>query len=238
MKKIKLAAAVSLLATVGYVQADTYFYGGASVGYARVNLPTNYIKQTGDDVINALGIQNDVTFNLSDDKSDTSYKFYGGYRYNENLAVEFGYVNLGKYSINADVSVVDGGNTYSGVISGESKSHGVFVDALGIIPATEQLDVFGRLGVAVVRTKASGSAYGCDGLNLAQCNFNNADETLSETARKTQLVPKLGFGVDYSINANVAVRAEYERYFNVGGKKSILFESDVDNWSVGLLYKF
>jgi opacity protein-like surface antigen len=50
-------------------------------------------------------------------------------------------------------------------------------------------------------------------------------------------VPKLGLGAEYNLTKTVAVRAEYERYFNVGDKNQT-GESDVGVWNVGVKMSF
>ena len=109
-------------------------------------------------------------------------------------------------------------------LRGEVKSRAVFVDAVGILPLTPEFSMFGKVGAAYARTKATASA-----------TFLGARESDSDS--DSEYVPKAGFGAEYALTKTVALRAEYERYFDVGDEDKT-GESDVDFWSVGLKFGF
>lgn len=236
MKKLMLAVTLSALSSVAI--ADGAFYAGGNLGQSRISMP-NYT----DTVIRQFGAnpatvdRSLLTFNASEDKSHLNYKFYGGYRYSENLAVELGFVNLGKFKSNFSADY-DGVNGPAGRGSAESKSYGVFVDALGILPVADNVDLFGRAGMVLARTKVTGSGFSCDDALLSTCTASTADDTFRESASKTRVLPKVGLGADLGVTDNVSVRFEYERYFNVGGSKSIMFKEDINSFSVGVISRF
>jgi OmpA-OmpF porin, OOP family len=80
----------------------------------------------------------------------------------------------------------------------------------------QQFGVFGRLGVARVEAKPGGAFSGFD----------------SNT--KTGLV--WGLGGSYDFNRNVGLRLEWTRYKADSG--SLAGEGDIDNLSIGVLYRF
>ncbi len=77
-----VACASALLAAVpAYADNEQGFYAGAGVGEYNV---------TVDDIDDVGPIVGDF------DSDDTSYKFFGGYRFNPYFAVELAYINLGE----------------------------------------------------------------------------------------------------------------------------------------------
>ncbi len=67
---------------------------------------------------------------LDTDRSSTGGKIYGGYEFTPNVALEAGYVDLGKAESAA----------------GSVRGRGVFVDAVGKVPVGQGFSVLGRLG--------------------------------------------------------------------------------------------
>jgi OOP family OmpA-OmpF porin len=209
----KVIALSALLLASGLVSAQqSGFYIGASIGSATVD-----IEDGAASALTQLGITN-VSGNIDD--TDFSYKLFGGYKINKNFAVEGGYANLGKFTTNASGTAL--GQTLSA--SGDVKSYAIFLDAVGILPASEEFSVFGKLGFAYTDTTASASA------SLAGFSASS-----SESAG--QWVPKLGLGAQYYVTKAVALRAEYEYYFNVGDENTT-GQSDVQVFSAGITFGF
>jgi len=75
----------------------------------------------------------------SADSRGAAYKLYGGYQFNENIALEAGGVNLGKFGTDGRV-------------------HGAFLDAVGTIPLSPSWSALGRVGVARTKLKAGGAS--------------------------------------------------------------------------------
>jgi len=108
---------------------------------------------------------------LSIGSSGVSGKLFGGYQLNPNFAVEAGLADLGRISDD----------------SGSIKSHGEYVDAVGLLPLNPSWSLLGSIGVAHVNIDTS--AGDDNGAAL-----------------------KLGLGAEYALNKNVALRGEYENY--------------------------
>ena len=122
----KVIALSALLLASGLVSAQqSGFYVGASIGSATVD-----IEDGAASVLTQLGVTN-VSGNIDD--TDFSYKLFGGYKINKNFAVEGGYANLGKFTTNASGAAL--GQPLSA--SGDVKSYAIFLDAVGILPASE-----------------------------------------------------------------------------------------------------
>ena len=108
---------------------------------------------------------------ISGNGSGVSGKLFGGYQLNQNFEVEGGVVDLGRI------------NNASGTVNG----HGLYLDAIGLLPVGAHWSLLGSVGLARV--------------NL---NTSNGDDS--------GIGLKLGLGAEYAISRNVAVRGEYENY--------------------------
>ena len=78
------------------------------------------------------------------DRSDTSYKLYGGYGFTPNLGIELGYADLGRF----------------GTANGSLKARAVFADAVGTLPLASQWSAIGRVGVFNARLRNEDSING------------------------------------------------------------------------------
>ena len=108
---------------------------------------------------------------LSIGNSGLSGKLFGGYQLNPYFAVALGVADLGHISD----------------ATGSIKSHGEYLDAVGLLPLNPSWSVLGSVGAANVDIDTS-----------------NGDD------RGTAL--KLGLGAEYALNKSVALRGEYENY--------------------------
>lgn len=100
----------------------------------------------------------------------------------------------------------------------KSKTAGASMHVVGMLPIGASFAVFGKGGFAILHTEIDST--------------NNALDV-----NDTDLEWGLGLGASYNITKSVAVRAEWERYFNVGDATTT-GESDIDLMSLGLVIKF
>ncbi len=100
------------------------------------------------------------------DTNETSWKLYGGYQFTPNWGAELSYNDLGRYR-NANIE--------SWTVAGT-----------GTLPMGPSWSLFGKLGLAMNRTRFAGT-----------------------TNKKDLLV---GVGVGYAFTKNVGMRLEYEDY--------------------------
>lgn len=213
MKKTSLMLGLLMASNLAVAQ-QSGFYAGASLGQAKVDSDANSLSSD----LMAIGVSNVST---SQDNNDTGWKVFGGYQFNPHFGVEWGYADLGKYMATAT------GQLRGVAISarGNVDAYAVFADVVGHIPLINNaLSIFGKAGVAYTKTKLNASASG-GGVSASSGDSDG------------EVVPKLGLGVRYSLTRQFAVRAEYERYFNVGDKNKT-GESDVDMWSIGVMVDF
>jgi len=103
------------------------------------------------------------------DDRDEAWSFFVGYKFSDNFAVEGGYSDLGDYD-------------YDG---GDLEVEAFTVDAVGILPVHERIDVFAKAGLARVKY--------------------DAEQSTHENALT------FGVGADYDFGNNVSLQAEWTR---------------------------
>ena len=145
---------------------------------------------------------------ISCDENDTALKLYGGYQVNRHFAVEFGYADLGR----ARASFAGFGNISIGAT-------GVEVLGVGIVPLNPAWSLYGKLG-------------------LFGWNVDVKDSTgLSGSPSASGTSLTYGAGIAYHATPNVALRAEYQLYSDVGDENTT-GQGDVSVLALGLTYKF
>ena len=169
------ACAVLTLPSVVLAQ-DARFYIGGSFGQAEAEGVCDDIRTL------ATGIG---TVSSCDEK-DSAWKFFGGYQFSRNFALEASYFDYG--------SIAASGQTF-GVpfsISGDATAFGVA--AVGMLPLGNQFSLFGKLGL--MSTEVDVTASGIGGA------FSESD---SETGLH------IGVGAMFDLGRNFSIRAEWER---------------------------
>lgn len=190
------------------IAEDSGWYIGGNIGQSRAKIDDIGITR------NLLG-GGFITTSIVDDKRDSGYKLFGGYQFNKNVALEGGYFDLGQFGYVATV-------VPAGTLTGRIRLKGVNIDAVGILPISEQFSVFGRVGLNYAQAKD----------NFVGTGFVNV---LNPNPSKSDLNYKFGIGLQYAFTPAFGMRLEAERYRiddAVGNK------GDIDLLSLGLTYKF
>ena len=173
------ASAIGMALTATSVQAQAQaqerngFYVGAGIGYT-LNMQENESVYSG---------------NGPEKRTDTGFKFYGGYQFNNNWAIEGQYVNLGTYAADTKRFVNNRHMT--------AKASGMSVAAVGMLPLGQSFSLFGKAG-AILKT-VDASEY-------------NDTKTLRREFKSTKTNVLLGLGAEFNVTQQLALRAEYE-YF-------------------------
>ena len=201
-------AVLAAIASPCAMADDSTWYVGGNIGKSKASIDDARITS-------ALLGEGFTTTSLSDDKSDTGFKLYGGYQINRFLALEGGYFKLGKFGYTA-------GTLPLGTLNGRIKISGVNLDLVGSVPLGEQFALFARAGVidADVKDTFTGTGF------VTVINPNPSKRAASY---------KFGAGLGYDFTRALGMRVEVERYRiddAVGNK------GDIDLLSVGLLYRF
>lgn len=203
---VSLAVTGLCMAAQAHADTSTGPYVTANVGAGVSSLHTGGI----DSAIGAEGLP--VTSGTSQTQN-TTYGLAFGYRLTPNVAVEAGYVNLGRYGYQSNVP--------GGAVVGGWKAQGATAAALGILPIAHNVSVYGKVGVLAAHTDLSAS--GSAGIQTV----NTSHDTTS---------PLFGLGASYDITPKVATRVEWTRYNNLGNPSTGY--GAVNTYTVGLAYKF
>ena len=209
MKKTAIALAIAGLAAATVAQAapqaDT-FYAGAKAGWASVHHGLNQYK--------------DAANNETISRNSEAYGVFGGYQITDNLAVEAGYEYFGRAK----------GKT-NGVEDFRHTAHGTTLALKGSYPVLADLDVYGRVGAALIRS------------DYKEVAANNV-----EKYHNLKVSPVFAAGVEYAILPELALRAEYQWVSRVGnlgkaerkaGESSVKrYSPDIGSVSLGLSYRF
>ena len=209
-KKLLLAALFAAAAQTGFAaDQSSGMYVLGSIGQSKISID----KASFDSGLTSAGA---TGLSSTTDEKDTGYKLQLGYQYNQNFAIEGGYINLGKFKYNA---------TYTGgAASAEVKAKGWNIDAVGIAPLNDAFSLLGKIGLIRGKVDATVSATGPGGA---------ASESVSASKWKTTV----GFGVSYNVSKTIAVRGEFERFLKLGDANTT-GEGDVSLFSVGVVAKF
>ena len=173
-RKMIAAAVLGLGALMAVSQASAQgFYIGGSVG-----------ESDADDGNAIPGL---ITSGPVDGK-DSGMKFFGGYQFNQNLAVEVAYVDLGKATYSG---------TFSGspVTGGTVKTSGINASAVGTLPLNPSFSLFAKAGIYTWEAKASDVTGGVP--------FSGKDDGADLS---------FGFGGAYNVTKNFSLRAEWEQF--------------------------
>ncbi|MEH6552327.1 MAG: outer membrane beta-barrel protein [Pseudomonadales bacterium] len=209
MNKILIAlfAGASVVAASTSIAADGSFYAGLGVGQTKV--------KDFDPSFDAVPQDSEEAYFKYDDK-DTSYNLFVGYRFNPYFALEGSYVNLGEITATADDGYEFG--------SLNIESHGLAASVLGSLPIGDAFSLYARLGAYYGETEAS----------TVYRYMDDEPESDSEKEKDTAILG--GVGAAYAFNERFALRAEYNRYFDVQAPQGL--ESDIDVISLSAVFSF
>jgi len=152
---------------------------------------------------------------ISCDDTDTAWKIFAGYQFNRHFAVEAGYTDLGEVSLSA----ASGTSSVRGTIGLSAFE----LMAVGSFPVADRFSLYGKLGLYRAETEQK--------LQVTLGTLTVSDNKTEKNADLT-----FAFGARFDVTRNLGIRAEWQRYLNVGGGE--IGEDDVDVLSVGVLWRF
>jgi len=130
-----------------------------------------------------------------------------GYQLNQNLAIEAGYLQLRSKKANAADADV------------KLSQHAIDLAAKGILPIANNLNAYGKLGVAYLTTTTK----------------SNNDAVTASTVNKYKWAPEAAIGVSYDITPNMSVDTSWTHIQPIGGKNR---PGNIDFVAVGVGYNF
>ena len=206
-----ILVAASLSCTLGVQAADdSSWYIGAGFGTSDAKRTTSWGQQA-DIALRANGI----TSNTLVESHATAWKFFAGYQFNPNFALEGGYTDLGRFSGTTTVTA-----PAAGLATGKwEASSPLNLAAVGIYPVRDRFSVFGKLGLALTKVNVSITPP-------APANLS-----------ATRVQPLLGVGLRYDFTKAFGVRGEFERFNNVGDGSNT-GQTPINVWSLSAQYRF
>ncbi len=178
------------------VAAEAGGYFGASIGETDAGLS-----------VSDFNLDGSITSGDVDD-SDTGWKAFGGYRFNENVALEGGLYNLGEVTFDGTSS---GGFFFpAGPVSADFEADGFFASVVGTIPFNK-FSIFGQIGFHRWDADFKVTISGVSG-------FDDDDGT----------DPLYGLGVAYHPNDRITIRGALEVFTEI-------LEEDIDLLSISVL---
>ena len=229
-----LAVAVISFLSIQLAQAeDSGFYLGGGLGRSLASF------NSGD-----FGMQ--MPANVSAVTRDTSYKFFGGYNFSRNWAVEAGYADLGefRYNLNPNTNLVQPyATTFNYNYNFNYKAASWFLDSKGTIPISDRIGVFGKLGATFNRVS---DGFSIEGRYLmptglpTQPLYPYANSTIFGYVNHTSSTNRMGMlsgvGAEYNASAHVSLRLELEDYGEFGNQNDT-GRARLSIWSLGFIYK-
>ena len=208
MKKTAIALAIAGLAAATVAQAAPQantFYAGAKAGWASVHHDLNQFKGKPGQTVS---------------RNSEAYGVFGGYQITDNLAVEAGYEYFGRAKTKTN------GEQYF-----RHTAHGTTLALKGSYPVLADLDVYGRVGAALIRS-----------------DYKVTDGSDVSKYHNLKVSPVFAAGVEYAILPELALRAEYQWVSRVGnlgkavekadGVRGTEYSPDIGSVSLGLSYRF
>ncbi len=208
MKKTAIALAIAGLAAATVAQAAPQantFYAGAKAGWASVHHDLNQFKGKPGQTVS---------------RNSEAYGVFGGYQITDNLAVEAGYEYFGRAKTKTN------GEQYF-----RHTAHGTTLALKGSYPVLADLDVYGRVGAALIRS-----------------DYKFTDGNDVKKYHNLKVSPVFAAGVEYAILPELALRAEYQWVSRVGnlgkavkkadGVRGTEYSPDIGSVSLGLSYRF
>ncbi|SMB83053.1 OmpA-OmpF porin, OOP family [Pasteurella testudinis DSM 23072] len=204
MKKTAIALAISGLALASVAQAAPQantFYAGAKAGWASFHDGLEQFEVPG-----VIGTH----------RNSVTYGVFGGYQITDNFAVELGYDDFGRAKLR------NNGKTIA-----KHTNHGTHLSLKASYPVLSDLDVYARVGAALVRSDYK--------------TYGDASALGREHSLKTSAV--FAGGVEYAILPSLALRVEYQWLNNVGKLKyadgsRADYRPDIGSVTAGLSYRF
>ena len=227
----RLLSAVTVLAALSWQAApaaELGFYVGGSYGNGSKSIDKALFGNYATQVFNDIGFL-PAQFSSTIDTSNPGYGFVAGYRLFPHLAVEGGYMEIGKvrYEARTAGSYLQSDGTQipdTPTMSINAKTGGFALSALGILPLSYRWELYGRAGLMFSSNERT--------LFLAGNVLSGKEQV---TGSSTDFL--VGAGASFTFAEIYGLRAEYQRVFDAGDSDTV-GEGDVDLVTVGVTVQF
>ncbi len=147
-----------------------------------------------------------------------------GYQFNQNFAVEVGYLQLNNKKLDVTQHLF---NNMEGNASLNLQQHAIDLVGKGIVPLTQNINVYGKLGLAYLTSDINLNVK--DDAFDAKVNLNNYTHIA-----KHKWAPEAAIGVSYDITPNVSLDASWTHIQPLGKNKP----GNIDFAALGVGYNF
>ncbi len=222
-----MLAGASMLAAVPAGAAERGFYVGGFYGQTRSDLDQSQYENLAWLLYRDLEFDPLTRISSSLDDKDSGYGFFGGFRFSPYLAVEGGYVDLGKFTFKDQTEGFDAFEAEDVMLEQRltTKMSGLSVSVLGILPLTYRTELFARGGVIFTSNELTARVEASNGFGIG-----------GELSSESDTDFLAGVGAAMSFAEIYSVRLEYQRIFDAGDE--FTGEADTDIISLGVAVTF
>ena len=229
-KQLNTALAALFLATASMTVSaaeNENWYGYVGMQNNELDVNTSSLENSG----------------LTVDKKDTGFHFGAGYKMNNNLSFEMGYLDIGKASIgtgtmSATASGVGtvGGSSYSysadlaGTADATVESDGYTLGGIYSVPMADKLEGFLKAGMYFWDAEAKVTGTITDGTLTIDGTAYTAGAYDVAGLSKSGSDLYIGLGGSYELSPELSLRADYTKYE--------VWEEDVNVTGLTLVSKF
>jgi OmpA-OmpF porin, OOP family len=224
VKRWLIVGSLALVSTTALADQTNGFYLGGSAGNAKYDLSKGDL-----DAISRSAFLDNGAIPLnptsSYDDSDTAWSLIAGYRFNQFIAVEGGYMDLGstKYRNSGNV-LLPGVGTLPSTVSIDLSAKGAFAAAKVAAPIGPNFDIHSHVGTIVARTEFD--------IGLSLGSFRGGEKLSSDSADFFA-----GAGVGYRFTDSFAASVDYLIFKDVGDGDET-GEGDIKSFRIGVTYTF
>lgn len=154
---------------------------------------------------------------VGDDEGATAFTVRGGYRFNDWVAVETSYADLGSVDSRVDCPAGQACVPEAFPVDTSLSAQRADVAVLGILPITDSVEAFARVGVAYTEFDAT--------VQQGSLGTDRGSDDSTDAI--------YGIGVRYNFDAPWALRLEYARTSGIGDT-----DVDLDTLTFGVEYRF
>lgn len=210
MKTVRIIVAVLAAAAFSASAYAQIANNGLYLGGGGGGVKYNGFNQLCRDITGALpGF--DVDAKCDSEETAAAWKLFGGYRWNQYVAIEAGYISLGEVSGNTEIF----GQDVNGKISG----HAIFGELIGSIPLGQRARAFGKLGISTLTAELSTDVFAVPLAGSAFGTTSSFSKDFTETM--------FGLGLEFGFSDKVMGRLEWER---------IDFEDGIDMYTANIVF--
>ena len=237
--KLLVASIVAIAANSAMAESGNWYIGaGAGMSSYKDWLSQEDITAFKNEFGASLGFVNFDGAESSDSEDQASgFKLFGGYAFNENIAVELSYIDMGEVDANSSSSGTffdSAGNPTVGDLFATAKASvdAFTLDANLSYPIASFAALFVKAGV-----------YTADADLKSSAGSSFSTQSINESRTDSSSGLHFGIGANFRVTDAIGLRAEWERLDNVEVDRLDNVgagdgESDVDLISASLIYTF